>query len=225
LVAGYLENASERLKIFNFDSPAKHLKDIELPGIGTIPVSSGGNTDAEIFFKFSQFTDPGSTFRLDMNTFELEAIRATNITHLGMNLTDFTTDQVWYESKDGTKVPMFIIRKKSVLGSLDEKPKAPIPTILYGYGGFNSAKTPSFNLMNLIFLNNLNGLYVVANIRGGGEFGEQWHLSAVQQNKQKSYDDFIAAAEYLQSHGYTDSAHLVINGASNGGTLVAVSAN
>jgi len=172
MVTSYLENASERMKIFNFDSPAKHLKDIDLPGYGAIPLSSGGHDDAEIFFKFSQFTDPGSTFRLDMNSFQLEAIRRTNMKDLKLNLTDFTTDQVWYESRDGTKVPMFLIRKKSVLGSLDEKPKSPIPTILYGYGGFNNAETPSFNLMNLIFLNNLNGLYVVANIRGGGEFGK-----------------------------------------------------
>lgn len=114
-----------------------------------------------------------------METYEVQALRRPRLEHLSLNLSDFTTDQAWFDSKDGTKVPMFLIRKKSVLPSLDKAPEKPIPTILYGYGGFGNSETPSFNLMNLIFLNNLNGMYVVANIRGGGEFGKQWHLSAV----------------------------------------------
>lgn len=142
-----------------------------------------------------------------------------------MNLTDFTTDQAWYSSKDGTKVPMFLIRKKSILPSLDSKPKKAIPTILYGYGGFGNPETPQFNLMNLVFMNNLDGMYVVANIRGGGEFGKQWHETAVQENRQKSFDDFIAAAEFLHQKGFTDNKHLVTLGGSNGGTLVAVTTN
>ena len=98
-------------------------------------------------------------------------MRRPRLEHLSLNLTDFTTDQAWYTSKDGTKVPMFLIRKKSVLPSIEKKAKRPIPTILYGYGGFGNPETPQFNLMNLIFMNNLGGMYVVANIRGGGEFG------------------------------------------------------
>lgn len=120
---------------------------------------------------------------------------------------------------------MFIIRKKSVLPSIEKQPEEPIPTILYGYGGFGSSKKPGFELNRLIFLNNFNGMYVVANIRGGGEFGKQWHLSAIQSHRQNSFDDFISAAEYLQLHGYTDNKHLVILGGSNGGTLVSVCAN
>lgn len=120
---------------------------------------------------------------------------------------------------------MFIIRKKSVLPSLENGPEKPIPTILYGYGGFGHRESPKFDLGRLIFLNNLNGLYVIANIRGGGEFGNNWHLQAVQNNRQKSFDDFIAAAEFLENRGFTDNKHLAILGGSNGGTLVTVSAN
>ena len=160
-----------------------------------------------------------------MNTYDVSILRRPKLDHLSINISDFTTDQVWYESKDGTKVPMFLIRKKSVLPDIKKAPENPIPTILYGYGGFGVPQTPHFSLMNLIFMNNVNGMYVVANIRGGGEFGEQWHKSAVQEKRQTSFDDFIAAAEHLHIQGYTDNKHLVSLGGSNGGTLVAVTAN
>lgn len=179
MLANYLENAAEKLKVFNFDTPAKLVKEVAMPGYGAVPVSAGGHHDYEWFFKFQTYTDPGSVYRLDMESYEVKSLRRPRLEHLSLNLTDFTTDQAWYESPDGTKVPMFLIRKKSVLPSLDKAPAQPIPTILYGYGGFGNSETPSFNLMNLIFMNNLNGMYVVANIRGGGEFGKQWHLSAV----------------------------------------------
>jgi len=196
-----------------------------MPGYGAVPTSSGGHKDYEWFFKFQTYTDPGSVYRLDMDSYKVLSLRRPHLEHLSLNISDFTTDQAWYESKDGTKVPMFIIRKKSVLPSIDKPAEKPIPTILYGYGGFGNSETPSFDLNRLIFLNNLNGMYVVANIRGGGEFGKQWHLTAVQENRQKSFDDFISAAEFLQLKGFTDNKHLVIQGGSNGGTLVAVSAN
>lgn len=168
-----------------------------MPGFGAVPISAGGHDEYEWFFKFQTFTDPGSVYRLDMNTYEVQTLRRPQLEHLSLNINDFTTDQAWFTSKDGTKVPMFLIRKKSVLPSLDKAPSKPIPTILYGYGGFGNPETPKFSLMNLIFMNNLNGMYVVANIRGGGEFGSNWHMSAVQENRQKSFDDFISAAEYL----------------------------
>lgn len=119
MLVSYLENASEKIKIFNFDSPAKLVKDIEMPGYGAVPISSGGYEDFEWFFKFQTFTDPGSIFRLDMNTYEVQTLRRPRLEHLSLNISDFTTDQVWYDSKDGTKIPMFIIRKKKVLPSIN----------------------------------------------------------------------------------------------------------
>jgi prolyl oligopeptidase len=179
MLVSYLENAAEKIKVFDFSEPANLIKNIEMPGFGAVPVSSGGHKDYELFFKFQTFTDPGSIYRLDMNSYEVKSLRRPKLEHLKLNLNDFTTDQAWYTSYDGTKVPMFLIRKKSILPSLDKKPTKPIPTILYGYGGFGNPETPSFNLMNLVFMNNLDGMYVVANIRGGGEFGKQWHETAV----------------------------------------------
>ena len=120
---------------------------------------------------------------------------------------------------------MFIVRKKSVLASLDSKPDKPIPTLLTGYGGFGVSKQPDFDSTNLIYAKNLGSMFVVANIRGGGEYGENWHAAASLSKKQTSYDDFIAAAEFLIQKGYTDSKHLVIEGGSNGGTLVTACAN
>ena len=181
ILVNYMENAAEKMKIFGFDG--KHLHDVEMPGYGAVPMSSGTVFDNEWFFKFQTFTDPGSVYRLDMNTYDVSILRRPKLDHLSLNISDFTTDQVWYESKDGTKVPMFLIRKKSVLPDIKKAPENPIPTILYGYGGFGVPQTPHFSLMNLIFMNNVNGMYVVANIRGGGEFGEQWHKSAVQEKR------------------------------------------
>lgn len=120
---------------------------------------------------------------------------------------------------------MFIARKKSVLPTLDSKPAAPIPTLLHGYGGFGVSKTPGYSGENAVLFRNMGAMYVVANIRGGGEYGEQWHAAATRENKQRSYDDFIAAAEYLIERGYTTANHLAITGRSNGGTLVTACAN
>jgi len=183
MMASYLENVHEKLKIYSFDVPAKLVKDVELPGYGAVPQSSGGHKDFEFFFKFQTYTDPGSVMRMDLHNYNLTVLRKPRIEHLKLKFDDFVTDQVWYASKDGTKVPMYITRKKSVLPSLDHIPEKPIPTILYAYGGFGSSETPSCNLMNLMFMNNLNAMYVTANIRGGGEFGKNWHLQAVQSNR------------------------------------------
>lgn len=171
------------MKVFDFSHPAKLVKDIPLPGLGAIPKVSGDHEDTEIFFQFTSFTDPRSVWRVDMNQMNLQEIMTTKLSNFAPNMTDFATDQVWFESKDGTKVPMFIVRKKSILPSLDAKPAAPLPTILYGYGGFNTPEVPFFNLFNLVYLNNINGMFVVANIRGGGEFGDGWHKSAILENK------------------------------------------
>ena len=132
---------------------------------------------------------------------------------------------MFYTSKDGTKVPMFVVRKKSTLPDLNVKPDQPITTLLYGYGGFNVPLTPYFSVTRLLLLNNLNGLFAVANIRGGGEYGEDWHHAGIKEKKQNVFDDFIAAAEYLQSKGITSPAKTTIMGGSNGGTLVSTVAN
>ena len=183
MMANYLENAHEILKIYSFDIPSKMLKDINLPGYGAVSSSSGNLQDYEWFFKFQTYTDPGTVYKLDLHNYQVKSLLTPQLQNLKLNLSDFVTDQAWYKSKDGTKVPMYMIRKKSILPSLDTIPKKPLPTILYGYGGFGSSETPSFDLMKLVFLNNLNGLYVVANIRGGGEFGKAWHLAAIQKNR------------------------------------------
>lgn len=120
---------------------------------------------------------------------------------------------------------MFIVRKKSVLPSLDQKPAKPLPTLLYAYGGFGITVTPFFSVSRLIFLNNMEGVYALAGIRGGGEFGEDWHKASVKEKKQNGFDDFIAAAEYLQEKKYTDNKHLITQGGSNGGLLVTACAN
>lgn len=172
MMANYLENAHEQIKIYSFDIPSELIKDIQLPGFGSIVSQSGGVRDYEWFFKFQTYTDPGTIYRLDLHTYNIKSLLAPQFENIKLNFSDFVTDQAWFKSKDGTKVPMYLIRKKSTLPSLDKVPDKPLPTILYGYGGFGSSETPNFNLNNLIFLNNLNGLYVVANIRGGGEFGK-----------------------------------------------------
>lgn len=123
---------------------------------------------------------------------------------------DFATDQVFYTSKDGTKVPMFMVKKKTTLPTLDTKPEKPIPTVLYGYGGFNISITPYFSPTFLLLMQNLGGMFCVASLRGGGEYGEDWHAAGVKEKKQNVFDDFHSAAEFLVEKGYTDSAHLTI---------------
>lgn len=185
---------------------------------------SGKHDSNELFYKFSSFADPGSIYRVNLDTFEQETILLTRLAG-GVDTTEFITDQVWYESKDGTKVPMFVVRKKSILPDITQAPKKPIPTLLYAYGGFSISMTPYFSISRLVLLNNLQGMFVCANIRGGGEFGEDWHEAGVKKNKQNGFDDFQAAAEHLQKQGWTDSQHLAIMGGSNGGLLVSACAN
>lgn len=161
---------------------------------------------------------------MNLDTFESETILLTKLAG-GVDTTQFVTDQVWYESKDGTKVPMFCIRKKSVLPDINTAPAKPIPTLLYGYGGFAISLTPYFSVTRLVLLNNLDGMFVVANIRGGGEFGEDWHHAGTLGKKQNVFDDFCGAAEHLQKMGLTDPKHTAIMGGSNGGTLVSSCCN
>lgn len=160
-----------------------------------------------------------------MDTFELEKVAVTNLGASCGNIEDFITDQIFYPSKDGTMIPMFIVRRKDVLPDLNVAPEQPILSLLYGYGGFNISITPMFSPSKLVFMNNLKGLFCIANLRGGGEYGEDWHKAGTKEKKQNVFDDFIAGAEYLTQKKYTDSASLVINGGSNGGTLTTACAN
>ncbi|MBE0655305.1 MAG: S9 family peptidase, partial [Bacteroidales bacterium] len=193
----------------------EYLFEIELPGIGTITNISARKESKEVFYGFTSYNVPTEIYSYDpaANTSSL-LFRP----EVDFNPEDFITSQIFYESKDGTKVPMFIVHRKGL--DLDGKR----PTLLYGYGGFNVSYTPSFSVSNLIWLEN-NGVYVLANIRGGGEYGEKWHQAGTIFNKQNVFDDFIAAAEYLIDNHYTSPDRLAIYGVSNGGLLVGAVSN
>jgi len=208
IVCSYLHNASSALRVF--DLQGKFLKEVALPEIGSVSSVSGKKDEQLAFFGFTSFLRPTTVYSLDMNSLEIKVFKAPK---LDFSPDAFTTEQVWYESKDGTKVPMFVTRKKNI--AFD----GANPTLLYGYGGFNISVTPSFSPSRATLLEN-NGIYVVANIRGGGEFGEKWHDAGTKCQKQNVFDDFIAAAEYLIEKKYTSPARLAIQGGSNGGLLV-----
>ena len=207
LVVNYLKDAHTQLRIFTLDGQSAG--EIALPGLGSAWIS-GEETDAEAFYSYSSFTDPGSTYRYDMTTGKSELFRRPQV---DFNPDLFETKQVFYPSKDGTQIPMFITHKKGLV--LDGSN----PTYLYGYGGFNVSLSPSFSLANLLWLE-MGGIYVQANLRGGGEYGQEWHEAGTKHKKQNVFDDFIAAAEYLIANKYTSTPKLAIGGGSNGGLLV-----
>lgn len=176
---------------------AEYLRDIDLPDMGSVGAVAARHDSDELFYSFGSFTDPGSSHRVNMTTFASEQIRRTRLAASCPDPSEFVTDQVWYTSKDGTEVPMFIVRKRSLLPSIDSRPERPLPTLLYAYGGFGIPSTPYFSVSNLLFMSKMDGIFALANIRGGGEFGEEWHKASVKDKKQNGFDDFIAAAEYL----------------------------
>ncbi len=208
IVCVYLHNASSALRIFSLEG--RPLGEIALPEIGTVSAVQGKPGDSLAFFSFSSFLRPPTIYLLDMNRLETRVFKAPK---MAFNPDAYLTEQVWYTSKDGTRVPMFITRKKNI--AFDGQN----PTLLYGYGGFNISLTPGFSASRAALLEN-NGIYVVANLRGGGEFGEKWHKAGTKCQKQNVFDDFIAAAEYLIEKRYTNPSHLAIEGGSNGGLLV-----
>jgi prolyl oligopeptidase len=209
LIANYLVDASTRLK--HYDIMGKLKSEIELPGIGT--ASTGGCKANEnlITYNYISFTEPGKIKFYDLKTMDQKSWGAE--IKYAFDPNQFETKQVFYTSKDGTKVPMFIMHKKGM--KLDGNN----PTLLYGYGGFNINLTPSFSISRMMFLER-GGVYAIANLRGGGEYGEEWHQAGMLGKKQTVFDDFIAAAEYLIAEKYTQSSKLAINGGSNGGLLV-----
>ncbi len=210
LLATFLSDASSRLKHYTYKGA--FIKDIELPGIGT--AGTGGSKKGEdvISYNYVSFTDPGSIYLYDLKN-QSSKIWKSTASEAKFNPDDFETKQVFYPTKDGTKIPMFIIHKKGL------KTDGNNPTLLYAYGGFNISLTPSFSVSRIMFLEQ-GGIYAIANLRGGGEYGEEWHKAGMLDKKQNVFDDFIAAAEYLISEKYTSSNKLAINGGSNGGLLV-----
>jgi prolyl oligopeptidase len=208
LVVTYLHDAASLVKIY--DLKGNFIQNLPLPDVGTVGGFSGKREDNQAFYSFSSFARPNTIYELDMTTLKSKVFKAPKV---DFNSDAYETKQVFYASADGTKVPMFITHKKGLV--LDGNN----PTLLYGYGGFNISITPSFALSKTVLLEN-GGVYVVANIRGGGEYGEAWHKAGTKDKKQNVFNDFIAAAEYLIDNKYTSSKKLAIEGGSNGGLLV-----
>jgi prolyl oligopeptidase len=208
LVTLYLKDAHSRVRLHAKDGTFE--KEVELPTLGSVSSLTGERKDREMFFAFQSFVYPTTIYRYDFETGETSVFRSPEIAFDGGA---FTTEQVFYESRDGTRVPMFITHRRGL--ALDGSN----PTYLYGYGGFNISLTPSFSVSNLVWLE-LGGVYAQANLRGGGEYGETWHQAGTFANKQNVFDDFIAAAEFLIERGYTKPSKLSIGGGSNGGLLV-----
>lgn len=208
LYATYLKDASSKVFQYSYDGKMEH--EITLPSIGTASGFGGKKLDKKFYYSFTSFTTPGAIYKYDIGSGESKLFRQSEVK---FNPDEFETKQVFYPSKDGTKVPMFIIHKKGI--KLDGNN----PTMLYAYGGFNISLTPSFSISRIMFLEQ-GGVYALANLRGGGEYGEEWHKAGMLDKKQNVFDDFIAAAEYLISEKYTSSQKLGIMGGSNGGLLI-----
>ena len=208
LFANYLIDAKSAVK--QFDLEGKLIRDIELPGIGSVSGFGAKRNDKDLYYSFTSFTDPSTIYHYDIATGKSTLYIRPKV---DFNPDNYETKQIFYTSKDGTKVPMFIVYKKGL--ELNGKN----PTMLYAYGGFNISLTPSFSAMRLAWLEQ-GGIYAQPNLRGGGEYGEKWHEAGTKMKKQNVFDDFIAAAEYLISEKYTSTPYLAISGGSNGGLLV-----
>jgi prolyl oligopeptidase len=206
--ASYLKDARTQIKLF--DLQGKLIRELALPGIGTAVGFNGKRTDTETFYAFTSFTTPTTIYRYDLKTGQSTVYRQPKV---DFNPADYETKQVFYKSQDGTRVPMFITHKKGL--KLDGQN----PTLLYGYGGFSVPLTPAFSIKNLVWME-LGGVYAQPNLRGGAEYGEEWHLAGTKARKQNVFDDFIAAAEWLIANKYTSTPKLAIHGGSNGGLLV-----
>jgi prolyl oligopeptidase len=209
LMAQYEHNATSELKLFGLDG--KKLADIPLPALGAVFDASGRYDRNEIFFGFQSFTVPPSIYRVDLT--DVKSALWAKVDAPSIDPAAYDVQQVWYTSKDGTKVPMFVVSKKGI-----EK-NGKNPTLLTGYGGFNVSMTPAFSRSMYLWMEH-GGIYAVANLRGGAEFGEDWHRAGMLEKKQNVFDDFIAAGEYLIAQKYTDRDHLAISGGSNGGLLM-----
>ena len=206
--ANYLVDAKSEIKQFNYKGAL--VRTVKLPGIGSAGGFGAKKDEKELYYSFSSYTYPSTTFKYDIENGESSLYRKPDIDFEPSN---YVTEQVFYQSKDFTKIPMFITYKKGL------ERNGQNPTILYGYGGFNISLTPRFSATNIVWLEN-GGVYAAANLRGGGEYGEKWHLAGTKLNKQNVFDDFIFAGEFLVDNGYTSNEYLAIRGGSNGGLLV-----
>ncbi len=208
IITHYMKDASSHLYVFDING----LKPYEIPltGFGTIESISASQADSNMFFNYTTFTAPSTVYRYNLKNARLGVQFKSTLPY---KEDEFETKQVFYTSKDGTKIPMFLVHKKGIV------PNGDLPTLLFGYGGFNISKTPEFKVERLVFLEQ-GGLLAVPNLRGGGEYGSDWHEAGTKEKKQNVFDDFIASAEYLIKEKYTNSNRLAISGRSNGGLLV-----
>ncbi|CAG7835182.1 unnamed protein product [Allacma fusca] len=218
IVICYLADVKHVLELRSLkDASLLHKFDLQPGSISGF--TSDGKDDTEFFFALQSFLSPGTIYRCEVDvSVKCEVHRQIEVSNT--DLSAFITEQIFYPSKDGTLIPMYIVRKKDV--PLDD---GSAPTLLYGYGGFNSKMLPRFSVSNLVFVNNFNGIYVLANIRGGGEYGEKWHQAGSLLNKQNVFDDFQGAAEYLIKYNYTSASKITIQGGSNGGLLIGACVN
>jgi prolyl oligopeptidase len=207
-IASYLKDAVTYVRIFRMDGT--HLRDVELPGLGSAEGFGGQREDTETFYSFSSYNRPPALYRYDLLTGTSEVWKQAKV---AFNPSDYEVKQVFFESKDKTRVPMFLAYRKGL------KLDGARPTLLYGYGGFSISLTPSFSVSRLAWME-MGGVVAVANLRGGGEYGEGWHQAGTKAHKQNVFDDFIAAAEWLIANKYTKSEKLAIQGGSNGGLLI-----
>jgi prolyl oligopeptidase len=205
---GYLKDARTEVRVYDLKGTLLH--NVDLPGIGTAAGFAGKRSDRETFYSFTSFTSPTTIYRYDPKAAKSAVFKQPKV---DFDPSKFETKQVFYNSKDGTRVPMFLTYKKGL--KLDGQN----PTLLYAYGGFDISLTPAFSVPNLVWLE-MGGIYAQANLRGGGEYGEDWHLAGTKGKKQNVFDDFIAAAEWLIANKYTSTPKLAIRGGSNGGLLI-----
>ncbi|KAL7684032.1 putative peptidase S9A, prolyl oligopeptidase, alpha/Beta hydrolase [Plasmopara halstedii] len=218
LVVQLVKDVHNELHVYNLDGEYQY--EIPLPSVGTVGLSSK-RTESEVFYHFISFLYPGSIFRIDLSKGKAapnaELFRETKVKGFDPSL--FEAKQVFYPSKDGTKIPMFLVKQKNAINDGN------LPVYLYGYGGFNISLTPAFSVSRLVFLQHFNGMLALPNLRGGGEYGEQWHQDGMLHKKQNVFDDFHSAAEYLIKENYTNPEKIAIHGGSNGGLLVAAASN
>ncbi len=209
-VCDYLKDVKSVIKIF--DLQGNFIREVDLPDLGIVRGFGGKRYETETFYSFANFTTPSTIYHYKLETGESTLFRQPKV---DFNAQEFESKQIFYTSQDGTKVPMFITHKKGI--ELDGNN----PTYLYGYGGFNVSLTPNFSISNLVWME-MGGVYAVPNLRGGGEYGEEWHQAGMKSNKQTVFDDFICAAQWLIQNKYTSPQKLAIGGGSNGGLLVGV---
>jgi len=208
LFAAYLKDATTKVKQYDLNGKFEH--DIALPGLGTTSGFGAKKEDKSFFYSYTSFTTPSAIYKYDIGTGKSELYKQSEVK---FDPSLYETEQIFFTSKDGTRVPMFVTHKKGI------KKDGNNPVLLYGYGGFNISLTPSFSVANMVFIEN-GGIYCQVNLRGGAEYGEEWHKGGMLTNKQNVFDDFISAAEYMVKEKYTNPSKIAIRGGSNGGLLV-----